>query len=465
MRRLLPGLVVVLLGAVPAAADEPAKPKITFDEHVKPIFREHCLSCHNSSKATNDLALDSYARVMQGGASGEAVAAGDPDGSYLWLLVSHESEPVMPPAQDKLVAEKLNLIREWILGGAPENAGSKVAVKPKNKIEMASGGAERPEGPPCIPEGLRKEPFVHTKRAGAVTALTAAPWAPVAAIAGQKQIVLANSDSGDLLGVVPFDEGIPHVLKFSRSGTLLLAGGGHAAQMGKAVVYDVKTGNRLFDVGDELDVVLGADLLVDHTRIALGGPQRVLRVYNTADGSLLHEVSKHTDWIYSVGYSPDGVLLASGDRSGGLFVWEAQSMNEYLNLQGHKAGVTSVSWRPDSNVLASASEDGTIKLWEMQNGNNIKTVNAHGGGVLAVQFAHDGRFVSAGRDRLVKVWDAGGNQQAQFGPMPELVLEVAITHDGKRVIAGDWSGQISVWNIDEKKEERQLTSNLPLPAQ
>ena len=51
MRRISPILVFLLLAAPAVAA-----PKITFEEQVKPIFREHCCVCHNQGKATNDLA-------------------------------------------------------------------------------------------------------------------------------------------------------------------------------------------------------------------------------------------------------------------------------------------------------------------------------------------------------------------------------------------------------------------------
>ena len=87
------------------------------------------------------------------------------------------------------------------------------------------------------------------------------------------------------------------------------------------MVWNVATGERVFEVGDELDAVLAAEISADQTMIALGGPQKVARVYATADGSLLFELRKHTDWIYSLEFSPDGVLLASGDRAGNLLVW------------------------------------------------------------------------------------------------------------------------------------------------
>jgi WD40 repeat protein len=445
-------LGVVALPSTTWADPSPQQAKTTYADHVRPIFREYCFTCHNQNKAQNDLALDSYERIMKGGASGEVIKAGDVDESYLWKLVSHQDSPSMPPKQDKLPEAKLLVIKQWILGGALKDAGASAVAVAKPKIDLRmSAGAGRPAGPAIIPAGLSKQPIVHTSRPGAVTALAASPWAPVLAIAGQKQIVLFQSDTAELLGLLPFPEGLPYSLKFSRSGALLLAGGGHAAQQGRVVGYDARNGKRLFEVGDELDAVLAADINENHTRVALGGPQRLVRIFATADGSLVHEIKAHTDWVYAVEYSPDGVLLATGDRGGGLHVWEAETAQEYQDLQGHKAAVTDVSWRDDANVLASASEDGTVKLWEMSEGKQIRSIRAHEGGVLALRFAHDGRFVTAGRDRRVKLWSPEGREIRGFGPLADLPLKVAFSYDGARVAAGDRSGQVHVWTLSPGK--------------
>ena len=145
----------------------------------------------------------------------------------------------------------------------------------------------------------------------------------------------------ELVGVFPFPEGQPNVVRFSRDGRLLLAGGGRPAASGKVVVWDITTGERVFEVGNELDVVLAADISADHKRIALGGPQRIVRVYSTETGELQYEIAKHTEWVLAVEFSPDGVLLATADRNGGLQVWEAETGHEYLTLNGHTAAVTS----------------------------------------------------------------------------------------------------------------------------
>jgi WD40 repeat protein len=454
---------LVLLAAASVAAQDAAKPaappKITYDDHVRAIFREHCFSCHSADKQESGLALDSYQKAMAGGSSGEVVLAGDLASSRLWALVSHAEEPKMPPRQDKLAAAKLELISKWIEGGAPENAGSKVVVKKNPLAALSASSAAKPEGQAVMPVSVVKQPVLYTKRPGQITALATSPFAPLVAIAGQRQITLYNTDTGELLGVLPFAEGIPQVLRFSRNGTLLLAGGGRAGHSGCVVLYDVKTGKRLTKLGDELDAVLSADINSAQTLVALGGPSRVVRIYSVETGEQVHEIRKHTDWIYAVEFSPDGKLLTTADRSGGLFVWEGDTAREVQFLRGHTGGVFDVAWRADSGVLASAGEDATVKLWDVNEGKALKSWSAHAGGAFCVRFAPDGSVVSAGRDKTVKTWAADGAAQKTMPAFAEQALKCAFSHDGKLVLGGDWLGNVRIFMAADAKPVRDLDAN------
>jgi hypothetical protein len=450
-----------LCGSISSA--QPAKKRITYDEHILPLLKDKCISCHNQDKKRGGLVLNNFTQLMQGGSSGVCVKPGDTDGSLLYKAMAHIEEPFMPPRSPKLAKESLDLIHQWIAGGAPENAGSKVVIPDKPKVDFTLPAVVKgkPAGPPPMPPAtLRLEPVVKAERETAVTALAASPWAPLVAVGGQKQVLLYHSDTLDLLGVLPFPEGTPNVLKFSRNGSLLLVGGGQAGKAGKVVIWSVTKCERLFSVGDESDSVLAADISPDQTRVALAGPGKVVRIYSTRDGKLLHEIRKHTDWVTALEFSPDGVLLASGDRSGGLFVWEAFTAREYFTLKGHTNSVTEVSWRADSNVVASASEDGTVRLFEMENGNQIRAWGAHGG-ALAVRYGRDGRIVTGGRDRTTRLWDGNGGAQRAYEAFPDIALKTTFSHDGGRVIAADWNGQVVVWNTADGKRAGMLTANPP----
>lgn len=452
--------LALLGGSAALRADETGK--VTYNDDVQAIFKARCGTCHNANDRKGGLALDSYAAAIEGGSSGTVLEGGALDSSYLWSLITHESEPYMPPNADKLPDSELDVIKAWIEGGLLESSSSTAKVKQASSVAKIEVSTDRP-AEIAMPQAYFGDSQLVTPRPNAVTALAASPWAPLVAVSSHRQIAVYNSATLELLGVLPFPEGQPEILKFSRNGALLLAGGGRRGASGRVVLFDVRTGERVAEIGDEYDAVLAADISPDHTQVALGGPKKMLRVYDVASGELMYENKKHTDWVTAIEFSPDGVLLASGDRSNGLIVWEAYTGRPFHDLLGHQACITDISWRPDSNVVASSSEDGTIRLWEMNNGSQIKSWSAHGG-ALALDYVRDGRLVSTGRDRVVRLWNGEGAQEREFGGMTDLGLEVAFDAESGRVLGGDWSGVVRVWNAADGAPIGQFDTNPPTLA-
>ena len=367
---------------------------------------------------------------MAGGGSGKVVLPDDADGSLLWKAINHLEDLKMPPKAPKLADAELATIKKWIDGGLLENSGAKAIVskKPKMDFTLKTVASGKPDGPPPMPNGdLLLEPPVLAPRAGAIPAVAASPWAPLVAVAGQRQVILYHLETLAIEGILPFPEGYPYVLKFSQNGQLLMAGGGIGAKLGKVVVFNVTTGRRIAEVGNEFESVLAADISPDQSQIALGGPSKLVRIYSTSTGELLQTIKKHTDWVTALAFSADGVLLCTGDRAGGVHVWEAATARPYSELKAHTGCVTDIAWRDDSNLVATTGEDGQIMLWELENSSRVKNWAAHGGGSASVRFSHDGRLVSTGRDRTTKLWDGNGAQQRAFDAHADIALTAAIS--------------------------------------
>ena len=62
---------------------------------------------------------------------------------------------------------------------------------------------------------------------------------------GELRTVASNISLAAGAAVEGFTEGEPYVVKFSRSGKLVLAGGGIGAKSGKCVLYDISNGTRV----------------------------------------------------------------------------------------------------------------------------------------------------------------------------------------------------------------------------
>src|SRR5437763_7993344 len=104
-------LVLALLFVPGLAQAQAPKTPVTYKDHVLPVLRKHCLNCHNADKATSDLNVSTYQALMAGGASGEAVKPGSPDGSLLFKLAAHQAEPKMPPKAPKITDADLAVIK------------------------------------------------------------------------------------------------------------------------------------------------------------------------------------------------------------------------------------------------------------------------------------------------------------------------------------------------------------------
>jgi hypothetical protein len=441
-----------------------AQEKVTYQDQVLPLIDNHCARCHNPDKKKGDLDLTSYNGALKGGGSGQVLVSGSPDSSKLFKAITHAEEPTMPPNKPPLPDKEIDVFKRWIAGGLLENSGSKAIAANKSAVDLTlkAGAVGKPEGPPPMPPELPLDPLVHTTRASALTGLTCSPWAPLAVIGGQKQVLLYNTETLELVGILPDNEGTPAYVQFSRNGKLLLVAGGHAAKSGRVVLWDITTGERVATVGEEYDTVLAADISPDQAKVALGGPGRLVKIYSTTSGELLHKIKKHTDWVTALAFSPNGEYLASADRNGGVSIWDPDNGQEMFTLTGHKSAVTAISWRDDSRILASSSEDGTIKWWDSQEGKQAKTWNAHSGGVLWVSYTHDGRLVSCGRDNQVTLWSGEGSKAKSFEFFGEMPLRAALTHDGARVVAVDFNGRAAAWNSADGKRLAELDVN-PLP--
>jgi mono/diheme cytochrome c family protein len=105
---------------VPATA---AADKVTFDDHVLPLFQQACLNCHNPDQTKGGLDLSTFATTLKGGSGGPVVAPNDP-GSRLLALVTGSAEPNMPPKGDPLAKDQIAVIKAWIEGGLLENPAS-----------------------------------------------------------------------------------------------------------------------------------------------------------------------------------------------------------------------------------------------------------------------------------------------------------------------------------------------------
>jgi hypothetical protein len=109
--------------AVGRAADEPRRDpeRLTFEEHVLPIFKSRCAKCHAGAEPAAGLRLTTRREILSGGRSGPAMRIAAAESSLLWEKLASNAMPKGGPA---LSPEEKGVIRAWINDGAVSTASA-----------------------------------------------------------------------------------------------------------------------------------------------------------------------------------------------------------------------------------------------------------------------------------------------------------------------------------------------------
>jgi U3 small nucleolar RNA-associated protein 12 len=116
--------------------------------------------------------------------------------------------------------------------------------------------------------------------------------------------------------------------------------------------------------------------------------------------------------------------VCASSKAGGLQVFYVDTMKWFVDLYGHKLPALTLDISTDSTLLVSGSADKNLKIWGLDFGDCHKSLFAHQDSVMAVRFVPRTHYVvTAGKDGLVKYWDAD-----KF----ELLLELPAHHGEAR---------------------------------
>ncbi len=98
-----------------------------YEKQIRPLFEQHCFKCHShaADKIKGGLVLDSLGAMLTGGDTGPAIVPGHPEKSLLVKAVKNTAglETNMPP-KEKLSAEQIAALEQWIKLGAPVPASA-----------------------------------------------------------------------------------------------------------------------------------------------------------------------------------------------------------------------------------------------------------------------------------------------------------------------------------------------------
>jgi len=170
----------------------------------------------------------------------------------------------------------------------------------------------------------------------------------------------------------------------------------------------------------------------------------------------------HSGWVTSIATSmeaPDMILSASRDKS--IILWDLTREEgdkwgvPRRRLTGHGHFVQDVAISSDGQFALSGSWDGTLRLWDLNTGQTTRRFIGHTKDVLSVAFSADNRqIVSGSRDKTINLWNTLGQCKytitkeredghsewvscVRFSPNPNTPL----------IVSAGWDKVVKVWNL------------------
>lgn len=175
-----------------------------------------------------------------------------------------------------------------------------------------------------------------------------------------------------------------------------------------------RTAHPVPDVDPEMEGtgVLAVAFSPDGKRLASGGMDRHVRVWNLEDGTVAWKSEPQASWIETLAFSPTASILAAGlglpeQGSGVVQLWNSIGGAYQRALYGHRSGIWALAFTPSGTQLVTGSCDRTVIVRNPFTDARIACFRGQGDSVLAVAISPDSQLIStANADRKIRIYAA-----------------------------------------------------------
>jgi WD40 repeat protein len=146
--------------------------------------------------------------------------------------------------------------------------------------------------------------------------------------------------------------------------------------------------------------------------------------------------------------SPDETRLATGGSDRTLRIWDLSNKKQ-LNEFSNNESVAAIAWSPNSKTVASAGRDREVKLWNLETGKLVATLVGHKQKILAIRWSEDGtKLSSISQDGAVITWNSGDGRkvgEAQLSPSPTQITGTSWSRDGRKLAVISTDNTLRIW--------------------
>jgi WD40 repeat protein/tRNA A-37 threonylcarbamoyl transferase component Bud32 len=192
----------------------------------------------------------------------------------------------------------------------------------------------------------------------------------------------------------------------------------------------------------------------DGTRLATGGKDQTLKIWDAATGKVLHTLKGHTSEVFRLAFSPDGRRVISVSENA-FNLWDTRTGRREFRRIYSTASATSrpsVAFGPDGKGYAAWGEGKVVKVLDLAADREVVAFGGHKGKVNRVAFSPVGKWVASAEGGEVKIWEARTGKEILTLEGPAGGPGPVFSGDGSRLATLSRENVITVWDTATRKK-------------
>ncbi len=200
----------------------------------------------------------------------------------------------------------------------------------------------------------------------------------------------------------------------------------------------------VYETGLTIDCRIGAvSFFKNGQTVAAGCDSGEVRTFEMNNLNAVRKYETETD-VNDISVSPDGKKFALSGMNGVLTIVNTDETVPTV-LMKNNAGFKCVEFSGTGKDVLICGADSILRSVNVSTSAVIE-FKGHSGSVNDAVYLNENMFASCGNDGTVRVWDIMKGIETGNVQMDEALLEIAVSRDGKTLIAGGESGSVYVLN-------------------
>ncbi len=280
---------------------------------------------------------------------------------------------------------------------------------------------------------------------------------PLAFTGHDKRVDVYDVQTGAIIQSLPFhEEAYPRRISYDGTRVAIGTWAPH-----RIYLLDLRTWSLALTLPGTYDID-AASFSHDGALLATAGRNGEAHVWDLRTGKPAPEVYGTTDWT-SADFSPDGHRVVFSTRDMG---YKAQLVEFDVDSGARIRVYDGTRWIPTAVAMASDASQAIVgtfadatTFWSLETGALVSKPATRGTReILDMAITPDGRRMVAGADSRVRLWDFPHNRYRDITVGNGINRDVSISLDGSRFAVSTWDRHASVYDFDAGREIAQFGS-------